>query len=132
MVMLKSSNKCKTWKNVKDLTCNREFNQTFARRPVNVHPDSYAFWADGHARQHSESRLYFSDKKGNVFMLPEVMDKPFMKPIPVYQGEHKKTSSSLSKEFVDKQLSSAVSHYKILMDHAPETDRKSTRLNSSH
>src|SRR3546814_1448121 len=54
-------------------------------------------------------------------MLPEVMDKPFMKPIPVYQGEHKKTSSSLSKEFVDKQLSSAVSHYKILMDHAPET-----------
>lgn len=85
MVMWKSSNKGKTWKKVKDLTWDSEFNHTYARRPVNVHPDFYAFWADGHARQHSESRLYFCDNKGNVFMLPKKMDKPFMKPIPVYR-----------------------------------------------
>ena len=30
--------------------------------------------ADGHGRQPSESRLYISDKNGNVTMLPQVMD----------------------------------------------------------
>ncbi|QEC52603.1 putative BNR repeat neuraminidase [Anseongella ginsenosidimutans] len=83
MVLWKSANKGKSWKKVKQLTRDSEFNHTYARRPVHVHPDFYAFWADGHGRQPSASRLYFCDKKGNVFKLPEVMDKPLMKPIPV-------------------------------------------------
>jgi hypothetical protein len=44
------------------------------RRPVNVHPDFYAFWAGGHGRKKSKSRLYFSDIDGNVYQLPEVME----------------------------------------------------------
>lgn len=85
MVLWQTTNKGKKWKKVKDLTWDSEYNHTYARRPVHVQPDFYAFWADGHGRQHSESRLYFCDSKGNVFLLPTKMDAPFMKPIPVYQ-----------------------------------------------
>ncbi|HYH56259.1 MAG TPA: BNR-4 repeat-containing protein, partial [Anseongella sp.] len=82
MVLWKSGNKGRSWKS-RQLTRNSEFNHTYARRPVNVHPGFYAFWADGHGREPSRSRLYFSDREGNVFVLPEVMDKPLMKPIPL-------------------------------------------------
>jgi hypothetical protein len=59
-------------------------NHTYARRPVDAHPNFYAFWADGHGRQPSESRLYFCDKTGRrVFRLPPVMKNDFEKPIPV-------------------------------------------------
>jgi len=81
MALWISKNKGKTWKMDKQLTSNSEFNHTYARRAVNAHPGFYAFWADGHGRQPSKSHLYFSDKAGNVFILPEVMDKPLMKPI---------------------------------------------------
>ncbi len=82
MVLWESKNKGKSWKKVKQMTKNSEFNHTYARRAVNVHPDFYAFWADGHGRQPSESRFYFSDKSGKVYQLPPVVDKPFVKPIP--------------------------------------------------
>ncbi len=63
----------KTWERFHEMTRNSEQNHTYVRRPVNAHPDFYAFWADGHARKLSESRLYFSDKDGNVRVLPETM-----------------------------------------------------------
>jgi len=80
MVLWQSSNKGKKWKRVKQLTANSKYNHTYARRPVQVHPDFYAFWADGHGRQPSESRFYFSDKEGNVYRLPQQMSTPFVKP----------------------------------------------------
>jgi hypothetical protein len=83
MAMWISKNKGQHWEKAKQLTSNSEFNHTYARRAVNVHPGFNAFWADGHGRQPSKSRLYFSDKAGNVFMLPEVMDADHMKPIPL-------------------------------------------------
>lgn len=80
MVMWVSKNQGKSWEKVKQLTSNSEFNHTYARRAVNAHPGFYAFWADGHGRQPSKSHLYFSDKYGNVFMLPEKMTRDFAKP----------------------------------------------------
>ena len=63
-----------TWKRVKQLTQDSTRNHTYARSPVNAHPDFYALWADGNARQASKSCLYFCDKKGNVYQLPETME----------------------------------------------------------
>ncbi|MFP4621787.1 MAG: hypothetical protein ACLFM7_10785 [Bacteroidales bacterium] len=53
------------------------------RKPVNAHDDFYALWADGHGRKPSESRLYFCDKQGNVYKLPESMENEFEKPVQV-------------------------------------------------
>jgi len=80
MEMWISKNNGESWTKVKQLTGGSEFNHTYARRAVNMHPGFYAFWADGHGRQPSKSRFYFSDSKGNVFMLPENMTGDFAKP----------------------------------------------------
>ncbi|WP_443936807.1 BNR-4 repeat-containing protein [Pedobacter sp. MW01-1-1] len=84
MVLWTSNNKGKTWKS-KKITSNSLYNHSYARKPVNVHPGFFAFWADGHGRQHSVSRLYFADKKGNVYQLPEKMDANMVKPIKLKQ-----------------------------------------------
>jgi len=48
---------------------------------VNAHPDFYAFWADGHGRRPSESRLYFTNRGGDhVWRLPTSMTGEFAKP----------------------------------------------------
>ena len=75
----------KTWTKRKQMTHDSPYNNTYVRRPVNAHPDFYAFWADGHARQKSESRLYFADRDGNVFRLPQKMNTDFVKPMHVTQ-----------------------------------------------
>ncbi|WP_304064264.1 BNR-4 repeat-containing protein [Pedobacter glucosidilyticus] len=80
MVMWTSKNQGKTWRS-KALTAGSIYNHSYARRPVNVHPDFYAFWADGHGREKSVSRLYFSDVKGRVYQLPTEINTDFIKPI---------------------------------------------------
>ncbi len=70
----------KTWNRIRKLTANSRYNHTYVRRPVNAHPDFYALWADGHARRPSSSRIYFSDKEGNVCVLPENMENDFVQP----------------------------------------------------
>ena len=80
MAMWISRNKGKDWQKVKQLTENSKFNHTYSRHPLNAHADFYAFWADGHGREPSESSLYFCDKKGNVFQLPIEMKAEFEKP----------------------------------------------------
>lgn len=80
MMVWESKNRGKTWKG-KQITFNSLNNHSYARRPVSVHPDFYAFWADGNSREKSVSRLYFSDKSGRVFKLPENMKSEFEKPI---------------------------------------------------
>lgn len=87
MEMWVTKNQGKTWKKVKRLTEKSIYNHTYARRPIPVHPDFYAFWADGHGRQPSESRLYFCDHKGNVYQLPQKMKGEFAKPIPYQPGK---------------------------------------------
>ncbi|NQU24792.1 MAG: BNR-4 repeat-containing protein [Candidatus Nealsonbacteria bacterium] len=63
-----------TWKKSKQLTHGSPYNHTYVRRPVNAHPDFYAFWADGHARKPSPSRLYFTNRAADrVQQLPTEM-----------------------------------------------------------
>jgi hypothetical protein len=69
-----------TWKKSAELTRNSRYNHTYVRRPLNAHPDFYAFWADGDAFGESESRLYFSTRNGNVFRLPAVMKNGLERP----------------------------------------------------
>jgi hypothetical protein len=66
-----------TWRMVRQMTRDSEFNHTYVRRPVNAQPDFYGLWADGHGRQPSKSRLYYCNRDGDVFMLPENVDGPF-------------------------------------------------------
>jgi hypothetical protein len=79
MVMWTSKDKGKTWKEEKKLTSNSEKNHSYARKPIDAHPDFYAFWADGHGREPSESSFYVASKDGKVFRLPRKMDKDQVK-----------------------------------------------------
>jgi len=80
MAMWISKDLGRSWQKVKQLTKNSERNHTYARRPVNAHPDFYSLWADGHGRKPSESTLYFCDKDGNVRVLPREMKGDFARP----------------------------------------------------
>ena len=83
MVMWTSADEGQTWTS-KQLTHGSLFNHTYARRPLHAHPDFYALWADGHAREPSTFRLYFTNKQGDkVWQLPERMEAPFAHPTPV-------------------------------------------------
>jgi hypothetical protein len=81
MVLWTSRDRGATWRKVKQLTRGSRFNHTYARRPVNAHPDFYAFWADGNPLEPSDSSLYFTDKEGDrVWRLPPMMSADFAKP----------------------------------------------------
>jgi hypothetical protein len=81
MAMWISQNQGQSWTIVKQLTSNSERNHTYARRPVNAHPDFYALWADGNPRAPSESALYFTNKAGtHVWRLPQNMTASFEVP----------------------------------------------------
>lgn len=79
IVMWESRDEGKHWK-PRQLTHNSAHNHSYPRRPVQAHPDFYAFWADGNGRKRSASRLYFSDSKGNVYRLPEKMTTDYARP----------------------------------------------------
>ncbi|MCK5861747.1 MAG: BNR-4 repeat-containing protein [Candidatus Hydrogenedentes bacterium] len=71
-----------TWKKERDITRNSKHNHAYARRPVNAHPDFYAFWADGNPDAFSQSQLYFSNKDGDkVWMLPYDMTEDWATPM---------------------------------------------------
>ncbi len=71
------------WTMTKQLTAGSDYNHTYARRPVNAASDFYAFWADGHARQVSDSRLYFCDRNGKVYRFPVSMKADTARPLEV-------------------------------------------------
>ena len=62
-----------SWDKVRQLTAGSPYNHTYCRPPVNAHPGFAAFWADGHGREPSPSRLYFCDREGTVWRLPPDM-----------------------------------------------------------
>ena len=80
MALWTSADEGKTWTKVRQMTAKSPRNHTYARAPVNAHPGFYALWADGHARRPSESALYFCDREGSVFVLPDPMDGDTAKP----------------------------------------------------
>lgn len=70
-----------SWSRERVLTRDSAINHTHVRRPLNAHPDFYAFWADGNPRQPSRSHLYFSNRAGDaVWKLPSNMTGPFAAP----------------------------------------------------
>jgi hypothetical protein len=70
-----------SWHKQRQLTVGSRQNHTYVRRSLNGHPDFIAIWADGHGRQPSDSRLYFSDADGTVFQLPRSMTTSQASPI---------------------------------------------------
>lgn len=74
-----------SWTKEHACTANSPFNHNHVRRPVEAHPEFSAFWADGHARHPSESRLYFADGTGRVVRrLPVEMSGDFATPERVF------------------------------------------------
>jgi hypothetical protein len=81
VVLWTSADQGKTWLRTKQLTSGSPRNHTYPRRPVNAHPGFYALWADGNARQPSESCLYFTNQRGDhVWRLPAKMQTDLAKP----------------------------------------------------
>ena len=64
MALWESKDQGATWEKLRDLTQDSPRNHAYARRPLNAHPDFYAFWADGHADTLSKSILYFTNRDG--------------------------------------------------------------------
>lgn len=74
----------KHWSRARTVTQKSERNHGFVRRPVNAHPDFYAFWADGDPHALSISRLYFTNQQGDqVWELPYDMTQELQHPLPV-------------------------------------------------
>ncbi len=70
-----------TWNRERHITQNSERNHAYARRPVQAHPDFYAFWADGNPDELSPSYLYFTNKAGDqVWRLPYDMTEARARP----------------------------------------------------
>ena len=87
MALWLSCDQGRTWTRERQITHGSVHNHTYARRPVGAHPGFCAFWADGHARQPSGSRLYFCDRSGqSVCRLPTAMGGPAQEPEPVFPG----------------------------------------------
>jgi len=83
MVVWRSEDEGASWKRERQLTHDSVRNHTFARRPLNAHPEFYSIWADGDAHQPSESRLYFANQQGQVFQLPVKMESATCHPQPL-------------------------------------------------
>ncbi len=75
-----SKDQGRSWTIQRQMTQASDFNHTYVRRPVHAHPDFYGFWADGHGRKPSTSRLYFCNKRGDVFRLPFDMEGTTARP----------------------------------------------------
>ncbi len=81
MALWESADEGKTWRKTSNLTSNSVRNHSYARRPLNAHPDFYAFWADGNPDSLSISYLYFCNKKGDrVWRLPYTMQHDMEQP----------------------------------------------------
>lgn len=65
MVLWTSRDEGATWQRTRQVTHGSKFNHSYARRPMNAHPDFYAFWADGDPLKPSESSLYFINRAGS-------------------------------------------------------------------
>ncbi len=84
-----SNDRGKSWENEKSITSNSPRNHTYIRRPINAYPEFYAFWADGHGRKPSVSCLYFCDRTGNVYLLPQNMKRKEVKVKPGFKKHQK-------------------------------------------
>lgn len=73
MEMWTSTNQGQSWQRVRRMTDQSQHNHSYARKPLNAHPDFYAIWADGNPLAPSSSRVHFATRDGAVYTLPEKM-----------------------------------------------------------
>ncbi|MBI4579999.1 MAG: BNR-4 repeat-containing protein [Planctomycetes bacterium] len=72
----------RTWTKVATITRGSKYNHSYARRPIDAHPDFYALWADGDAFKLSPSHLYITNRAcDKVWVLPETMTGEFAEPV---------------------------------------------------
>jgi len=84
MALWLSTDAGQSWRKERDITGHSLLNHAYARRPVDAHPEFYAFWADGNPFEFSESRLYFTNQAGDrVWQLPVTMSGDSARPQPV-------------------------------------------------
>lgn len=75
-----SKDEGQSWRKEKQLTKNSERNHSYVRKPNGATKDFYGIWADGDGRKPSESNIYFTNKKGEVFKLPRHATTDFFVP----------------------------------------------------
>jgi len=63
-----------SWNRTKMVTLQSRYNHTYVRRVIHGRPGFLALWADGHGRQPSPSRLYFTNVNGELFQMPVSME----------------------------------------------------------
>jgi hypothetical protein len=81
IVLWESLDQGATWRQARIVTEDSPMNHGYIRRPLNAHPDFYAFWADGNSATLSPSHLYFTDASmKKVYRLPYVMTDDFAAP----------------------------------------------------
>lgn len=81
IVIWTSNDKGDNWTKIREVTRGSKMNHGYVKRPVNAHPDFYAFWADGDPFKFSESRLFFCNEEGDkVFVLPYHMKADMEEP----------------------------------------------------
>ncbi|HAA77969.1 TPA: hypothetical protein DCE37_22955 [Candidatus Latescibacteria bacterium] len=85
MALWLSADEGQNWTKDRDITRNSPLNHTYARRPVNAHPDFWALWSDGNPDEMSPAHLYFTNRGGDhVWRLPYDMKMDFCEPKLVY------------------------------------------------
>ncbi|HQK93124.1 MAG TPA: BNR-4 repeat-containing protein [Armatimonadota bacterium] len=81
MVLWESRDQGATWRRACQVTHDSPRNHSYARCPVNAHPEFWALWADGDGLRFSESHLYFTNQAGDrVWRLPYTMAEDFAEP----------------------------------------------------
>ena len=81
----KTSNAGKKWKKTAMLTSDSPYNHGYVRRPYGGTDPFFCYWADGNPDRITPSRIYFSDSKGNIFVLPYDMTEEWQAPTPYKQ-----------------------------------------------
>lgn len=80
MVMWESRDQGETWRRTRTLTSHSPRNHSYARHPLNASPQFYTLWADGATRHPSQSHLYFANRNGDVYAMPDTMQRGHQKP----------------------------------------------------
>ena len=84
MALWTSRDQGRTWQKERQVTRGSPRNHNYARRPRAARDPFFAFWADGDPGRCSESRLYFSDARGeHVWRLPDTMTEAWLAPEPM-------------------------------------------------
>ena len=89
VAMFESRDMGKTWKMIRQITCNSTRNNGYVRRPQNARDPFLFYWADGDPHRFSISKLYFGDSDGHVFEMPYYFTGEWVKPLKVVPNQKK-------------------------------------------